>query len=97
VRKRWLIVTFVTGLMVGAALGLALSHIAAREPTTYVLQRDLDLTNTFFFEDRPVPVKGTIAAGSRFEVEMRYSNADYIAFRTVVDRDKLMEMSVPER
>jgi hypothetical protein len=88
---------FAAGLLVGTTLGLALSHFARGKPSTYVLKQDFDLSKAFFFEGRPAPVQGTIAAGSKFDVELRYSSADYIAFRTVIDRDTLMRMSVPAR
>jgi hypothetical protein len=94
VKRHWiLVVTFAAGLIVGVVVGFVLVETRAPNSPTYVLQSDLNLTKTFFFDDRPAPVRGTIAAGSEFQVEFRYSNADYIAFRTVVERDELMRIS----
>jgi hypothetical protein len=99
VKRRWLIISFVAGAVLGIAIGFVGGQRRQPDRPTFVLKEDLDVGRAFFFEDRTAPVKGTIAAGSTFEVELRYSNADYIAFRTVVDRDELMRISksVPVR
>jgi len=90
-----LIIVFAIGLLAGVGLGIVLAQTVRFKPTPYVLKQDLDLSKVFFFDDKRPPVKGVIAAGSRFDVEFRYSSADYIAFRTVVDRETLMKMSSP--
>lgn len=65
-------------------------------PERYLLTKDLDLQSTFFFTPQSsAPVKGVIKAGSEFEVDWRYSDADYVVLRTVVDRKELMSMSKP--
>jgi len=88
-------IVFGVGVLIGVGLGVLLSRFGQFKPKPYVLKQNLDLDKTFFFEGQAAPVKGIIAAGSRFDVELRYSSADYIAFRTVVDRETLMKMSAP--
>jgi hypothetical protein len=86
------------GLLLGLLLGGGIVWVALSKPTPerYVLTKDLNTEATYFFTPKSTaPVKGVIRAGSEFEVDGRYSNADYIVFRTVVDRQELMAMSTP--
>jgi len=83
-------------LLIGIVIGLVLS-VVLPEPKRdrYVLLRDLDIQQSYFFDKAKAPVQGVVKAGSEFEVDWRYSQADYIVFRTVVDREQLMAMSKP--
>jgi len=86
------------GLTVGVFLGggVVWAFAAKAAPVRHVLTRDLDLEATYLFLPKSsAPVKGVIKAGSEYEVDGRYSNADYIVFRTVVDRQQLTSMSKP--
>lgn len=89
------ITAFSTGLILGVTLAWLL--VSWRERSEhYVLTRDMDLEQNYFFSPKTdAPVRGVLKAGSQFEVEWRYSIADYIVFRTVVDREQLLRMSRP--
>jgi hypothetical protein len=81
-------------ILIGGGVVWALMSKARVE--RYVLKRDLDIEGMYFFSPKSTaPVKGVIKAGSEFEVDGQYSSADYILFRTVVDRLQLMAASKP--
>lgn len=87
------VVSFVIGMAAGVFVAWV---VPPRDPERYVLTRDLDLQRTYLFEPKSsAPVRGVIKAGSEFEVDSRHSLADYIVFRSVVERKKLMEIARP--
>jgi hypothetical protein len=87
-----------TGVLLGVLLGGGIVWVAMSKtpPKRYVLTKDLNTEEMYFFSPKStVPVKAVVKAGSEFEVDGRYSSADYIVFRTVVDRQQLVAMSTP--
>jgi hypothetical protein len=86
------------GLAIGVFLGggVVWAFASKAAPARRVLTKDLDIEAMYFFSPKSgAPVKGVIRAGSEYEVDGRYSNADYIVFRTVVDRQQITSMSKP--
>jgi hypothetical protein len=93
-KRSVVVAAFSVGLVLGVVIGWAVA--SPKEPDRYRLTKDIDLENSYFFVPRSsAPVKGTIKAGSEFEVDWRYSNADYVVFRTVIDRQSLVAVSRP--
>ncbi len=93
-RRRTAIILIMLSGLIGLVVGIGVARLGAAQKKTYVLRKDLDLGATYFFGANP-PLKGKVLAGSEVEVEFRYSRADYVAFRTVVDRDLLTQIGVP--
>jgi hypothetical protein len=90
----WITLAFAAGLVLGG--GIVWAVVSPSDPDRFTLKRDLNLESSYFFSPKSsAPVKGMIKAGSQFEVDWRYSDADYVVFRTVVDRQSLMAISQP--
>ena len=87
------LVWFAGGVVLGILLGIAASRFGRGKAESYVLKQDLDLAQTYFFQPKPSPAAGIIKAGSKLDVVFRYSNADYVEIRTVIDRETLRRMT----
>lgn len=93
-KQRTAIISIISSGLLGLILGIGAARFGTSHIETYVLQKDLDLESTYFFGADP-PLKGKVSAGSKVEVEFRHSRADYVAFRTVIDRDVLTQIATP--
>jgi hypothetical protein len=93
-KRRTAVILIVLSGLLGLLLGIGVARFGTGHPETYILRKDLDLGSTYFFGADP-PAKGKVSAGSKVEVEFRHSRADYLAVRTVVDRDVLIQIAVP--
>ena len=82
------VVAFVAGILIGVVATVAVRSRAEHRKVQDVLTTDLDLGKSYFFS-APSPLNGIVRQGSIVEVEWRYSNADYVAFRTVIDHAML--------
>ena len=85
------------GVLLGLVMPIVLSHAFPSKPRRYILTSDLDADQVYFFKRTPdsAPVRGTLLAGTEFEIDMRKSTACYIALRTVVDARDLATHSKP--
>jgi hypothetical protein len=93
-KRRTAIILILSSGLMGLIIGVVITRFGVAHKETYVLRKDLDLGTTYFFGANP-PLKGKVLAGSKVEVEFRYSRADYVAFCTVVDRDVLTQIAIP--
>jgi hypothetical protein len=93
-KRRTAIILTISSALLGFMIGIAVARFGTSQTETYVLRKDLDLGPTYFFGANP-PVTGKVAAGSKVDVEFRHSRADYLVFRTVIDRDELTQIATP--
>ena len=94
-RRRW--PWLLAGLVLGAAVQPLLTVVLPRHPDRYVLTGGLDADANYFFKKagRQAPIRGALAAGTEFEVEMKKGPAWYIALRTVVDGNEVRTLCNP--
>jgi len=96
--KRFLLGTF-GGFVVASILNWFACWFLPERSSMHVLTGDLELEDTYFFKtDDPTvepSIKGVILKGSKFKVEYKQGDVNYVSFFTVISDDVLKPISEP--